>query len=87
MAKKRRKYNGPYAGEFLSRVAFPLGGIGAGMLCIEGAGALSHLSLRHRPEVFNEPCTFAAVSIKGGKPAARVLEGPKALNLQFLALR
>ncbi|MGO8055767.1 twin-arginine translocation signal domain-containing protein, partial [Rhizobium leguminosarum] len=27
----KRNYNGPYTGEFLNRVAFPIGGIGAGM--------------------------------------------------------
>jgi Glycosyl-hydrolase family 116, catalytic region/beta-glucosidase 2, glycosyl-hydrolase family 116 N-term len=72
----RRPYNGPYEGETLSRVAFPLGGIGAGMLCLEGAGALSHVSLLHHPDIFNEPCVFAAVWVKGEPSLARVLEGP-----------
>lgn len=71
-----RPYNGPYRGEYLSRVAFPLGGIGAGMLCLEGSGALSHVSLRNQPEVFNEPCTFAAIAVNGPHPVARVLQGP-----------
>ena len=70
----RRPYNGPYTGEHLSRIAFPLGGMGAGMVCLEGVGALSHVSLRHRPEVFNEPLLFAALWVKGAP--ARVLEGP-----------
>ncbi|MCX7866494.1 MAG: non-lysosomal glucosylceramidase [Limisphaera sp.] len=65
-----------YEGERLRRVAFPLGGFGAGMLCLEGTGALSHVSLRHRPEIFHEPVTFGAVCIRGEKPVARVLEGP-----------
>jgi Glycosyl-hydrolase family 116, catalytic region/beta-glucosidase 2, glycosyl-hydrolase family 116 N-term len=72
----RRRFNDVYTGENLNRVAFPLGGIGAGMICLEGTGALSHVSLRHRPEVFHEPCVFAAVSIKGQPSASRVLEGP-----------
>jgi len=72
----RRRYNGEYAGERLNRVAFPMGGMGAGMICLEGTGALSHFSLRHRPQVFNEPCTFAAVCVKAKKNVARVLEGP-----------
>ncbi len=72
----RGGFEGSYAGEKLNRVAFPLGGIGAGMLCLEGSGALSHFSLRHKPEVFNEPCVFAAISIKGSPDKARVLEGP-----------
>ena len=71
-----RKYNEEYAGERLDRVAFPMGGMGAGMICLEGTGALSHFSLRNRPEVFNEPLTFAAVCIKGQPNLARVLEGP-----------
>jgi hypothetical protein len=70
------RFNGAYEGEFLNRVAFPLGGIGAGMICLEGTGALSHVSLRNRPEVFNEPCVFAALCVKGTSPVARVLEGP-----------
>ena len=70
------KYQGEYSGERLSRVAFPLGGMGAGMICLEGSGALSHVSLRHKPEVFHEPCTFAAICVKGPTNVARVLEGP-----------
>ncbi|MGA2659917.1 MAG: GH116 family glycosyl hydrolase [Verrucomicrobiota bacterium] len=72
----QRLYNAEYAGEQLNHVAFPLGGLGAGMVCLEGTGALSHVSLRHRPEVFNEPCVFAAISVRGQRPVARVLEGP-----------
>src|SRR5204862_4949004 len=55
----RREFNSPYTGTHLNQVAFPLGGIGAGMICLEGTGALSHLSLRNRPDVYNEPCVFA----------------------------
>src|SRR2546422_3988327 len=74
--KATRPYNGEYSGAHVGHVAFPLGGIGAGMLCLEGTGALSHVSLRNHPEVFNEPAIFAAVSIKGRHQIARVLEGP-----------
>jgi len=76
VAGPQSKYDGEYSGERLSRVAFPMGGMGAGMICLEGTGALSHVSLRHRPEVFHEPCTFAAISIKSPTRVARVLEGP-----------
>ena len=71
-----RAYNGPYEGANLERVAFPIGGIGAGMFCLEGTGAVSHMSVRGILQFFNEPCTFAAVAIKGGTNVARVLEGP-----------
>ena len=65
-----------HTGEHLARVAFPLGGIGAGMICLEGTGALSHVSLRHHPQVYHEPMVFAAVCVKGETHVARVLEGP-----------
>ncbi len=72
----QRPYNGPYKGPFLNRVAFPIGGIGAGMICLEGTGAISHVSLRHQMDVFNEPCTFAALCVKGKDGnVAKVLEG------------
>jgi uncharacterized protein (DUF608 family) len=74
--KRKEGYNSPHRGERLNRIAFPMGGMGAGMICLEGTGALSHFSLRHRPEVFNEPCTFAAIAIAGRPDLARVLEGP-----------
>jgi uncharacterized protein (DUF608 family) len=70
------RFNAVYTGEHLSRIAFPMGGMGAGMICLEGLGAFSHVSLRHRPEVFHQPCLFAAVSVKGQPGAAKVLEGP-----------
>ncbi|MEP6830095.1 MAG: GH116 family glycosyl-hydrolase, partial [Rhizomicrobium sp.] len=71
-----RAFNGPYRGDHLGQIAFPMGGIGAGMICLDGTGALSHVSIRNRPEFFNEPCVFAAIAIKGPQPIARVLEGP-----------
>src|ERR1700729_2550212 len=71
-----RAFNTEYSGEHLEQVAFPMGGIGAGTICLEGAGALSHVSIRNRPEIFNEPCIFAAIAIKANPAVARVLEGP-----------
>ncbi len=70
------EFNGAYRGEYLNRVAFPLGGLGAGMVCLEGTGALSHVSLRNRMEFFHEPCVFAALSVRGENGCtAKVLEG------------
>jgi uncharacterized protein (DUF608 family) len=68
-------YNSYYSGKYLDRVAFPIGGIGAGMFCLEGTGAVSHMSVRNHPEVFNEPCMFAAISVKGLENGTKVLEG------------
>ncbi len=72
----KKEYNGSYAGSYLNRIAFPIGGIGAGMICLEGTGAISHVSVRNQPDVFKEPCSFAAISIKGVENGAKVLEGP-----------
>lgn len=71
----RREFNGGYQKEYLDRIAFPIGGIGAGMFCLEGTGAISHVSLRHHPDVMNEPYAFAAISVKGIENGAKVLEG------------
>jgi uncharacterized protein (DUF608 family) len=72
---KVKKYQGPS----LNRVAFPLGGMGAGMICLEGAGSFTSVSLRHLPRIYFEPLLFSALSIKqpdGSPNLARVLEGP-----------
>src|SRR3954467_10944753 len=71
----KRKYNAPYTGEFLNRLAFPIGGLGAGMFCLEGTGAISHMSVRNHPDIFNEPSLFAAIAIKGLANGVKVLEG------------
>jgi uncharacterized protein (DUF608 family) len=90
MPKQQTIYNEVYAGERLNRVAFPLGGMGAGMICLEGTGAFSHFSVCNKPDMFNEPCVFSAICIRGESPTAagseplpqgeeniaRVLEGP-----------
>jgi len=71
-----RPFNGPYQGSFLERIAFPLGGIGAGMVCLEGSGCISHVSVRNTPDIFNEPFMFGAISVKLTPNGAKVLEGP-----------
>ena len=69
-------YNGSYSGDHIRRIAFPLGGIGAGMICLEGTGTISHVSVRNKMDIFNEPCSFAALCIKEpGGNVAKVLEG------------
>jgi uncharacterized protein (DUF608 family) len=72
---EKRAYNDSYSGPNLNRIAFPIGGIGAGMFCMEGTGAISHMSVRNRPDFYNEPYMFAAISLKGIKNGAKVLEG------------
>src|SRR6185369_7867930 len=57
-SKGSRQYNSPYTGEYLNRIAFPIGGIGAGMFCMEGTCAISHMSVRNKPNIYNEPSLF-----------------------------
>ncbi|HUS93038.1 MAG TPA: GH116 family glycosyl hydrolase [Phycisphaerae bacterium] len=76
MTDTARAFNGPYEGRYTEKIAFPLGGFGAGMVCLEGRGALSHVSLRHRPDLCHEPLVLSAVFVRGAEPPARVLEGP-----------
>lgn len=75
-AESSHQYNGSYTGDYLNRIAFPIGGMGAGMFCIEGSGAISHMSVRNRPDVFNVPVMFGAICVKGVKNGAKILEGP-----------
>jgi len=74
--KSEKNYCSTYKGQHLDRIAFPVGGIGAGMICIEGTGAFSHVSVRNTVEVYNEPLMFAAISIKGMENGTKLLEGP-----------
>mgnify|MGYP001535554742 FL=1 len=71
-----RIYNSSYSGKYNNRIAFPIGGIGTGMYCLEGTGYISHMSVWHRPEMFHEPGMFAALYIKHVPNGAKVLEGP-----------
>lgn len=74
---RRQEFDAGYEGEHAQHIAYPLGGIGAGMVCLDGGGALTKVSVRNRPELLNEPLIFAAVSVKeDGGVTARVLEGP-----------
>src|SRR3569833_628630 len=72
----QRGFNEIYQGEYLNHIAFPLGGIGAGMFCLEGTGALTKFSLRNHPDLLSEPKVFSAICSKGEPNTARVLEGP-----------
>jgi uncharacterized protein (DUF608 family) len=74
--KPMPEFNTAFTGDRLNRIAFPMGGIGAGMICLEGTGAISHVSVRHKPDVFNEPFMFGAIAIKGLDHGTKVLEGP-----------
>lgn len=72
----KRTYNSAYTGEHLNRIAMPIGGIGAGMFCLEGTGSIAQVSVRNHPEMFNDPGIFAAIAVKGIANGAKLLEGP-----------
>ena len=72
---KNRAFNGKYEGAYNNRIAFPIGGMGTGMYCIEGTGFFSHMSVRNQPDLYNEPLMFAALHVKGLENGAKILEG------------
>ena len=80
-AKSHKHVHGEYSGECLDHVAFPMGGIGAGMICLEDSRLRTCRC--DRRALGNEPCTFAAISIAGTKKVARVLEGPVPARKRF----
>lgn len=68
-----------FTGKQLDMIAFPMGGIGAGMMCLQGRGSLGSISLRHRPDYRFNPNLFSAVSVKqNGEWVSRVVESPVA---------
>ena len=72
-------FNGPYTGRNLEQIAFPIGGLGAGMYCLEGNGSLTSVSVNHGMEFYKAPACFAAVCVLGDSPEkneALLLEGP-----------
>ena len=67
------------------QIAFPLGGIGTGCICLNGEGGLQDFSIRHKPkfsslpdEVANELNTDAAFALLHlpGENITRLVEGP-----------
>ena len=70
----RHIYNSYYSGKYLDRIAFPVGGIGAGMFCLEGTGAISHMSVRNSPDVLMSHVCLQPFHLKV-KNGTKVLEG------------
>lgn len=64
-----------YRGRKLDNVSYPMGGFGAGMVCLEGTGSFGSVSVRNEPNIYLDPNMFAAVYFDGEKQSARVLEG------------
>jgi uncharacterized protein (DUF608 family) len=74
-----------FSGDRATQVAMPVGGLGAGCLCVNGSGGLQDFSLRARPETSALPAgftsnspeaAFAILHIKGAASVTKVVEGP-----------
>jgi uncharacterized protein (DUF608 family) len=71
-----------FTAEHLLQIAMPLGGIGAGCVCLNGYGGLQDFSIRHKPQRTALPdrrrrkdAAFALLRIKGND-VTRLVEGP-----------
>src|SRR5471030_1067777 len=60
----------------LDHLCWPLGGLGASLLGLTGAGGLDRISIRHRPDHHGNSHCFAALAVAGKPELARMLEGP-----------
>jgi uncharacterized protein (DUF608 family) len=72
-----------FSGTDLLQIAMPMGGIGAGCICLNGVGGLQDFSIRHAPATTALPDgwgysdgAFAIIHIKGESPITKLLEGP-----------
>ncbi len=72
-----------YSGRDLLQIALPLGGIGAGCVCLNGYGGVQDFSIRGHPATSamedghdTTDAAFALIHIRGDDQATRLLEGP-----------
>ena len=72
-----------FTGERATQVAMPLGGIGAGCICLNGYGGLQDFSIWNRPATTALPegyspskAAFAILHVKGTTPVTKLIEGP-----------
>jgi uncharacterized protein (DUF608 family) len=74
-----------FSGDRATQVAMPIGGLGAGCICINGVGGLQDFSIRTHPQTTALPAgftsnspeaAFAILHIKGAAPVTKLVEGP-----------
>jgi len=72
-----------YSGPNLLQIAMPMGGIGAGCICLNGVGGLQDFSIRNAPATSALPDgwgyndgAFGLIHIKGENSVTKLLEGP-----------
>ncbi len=72
-----------FSGDATTQIAMPLGGIGAGCICLNGYGGLQDFSIWNRPSTTALPqgfspsqAGFAILHVKGASPVTKLVEGP-----------
>ena len=72
-----------FTGDRATQIALPLGGIGAGCICLNGYGGLQDFSIWNHPSTTALPegfasskAAFAILHIKGAAPVTKLVEGP-----------
>jgi uncharacterized protein (DUF608 family) len=72
-----------FTGDKAAQIAMPLGGIGAGCICLNGYGGLQYFSIENHPSTTALPngfapskAAFAILHIKGASPVTKLVEGP-----------
>ena len=72
-----------YQGDHLTQIAMPMGGLGAGCVCLNGYGGLQDFALRNKPATSAMPdghaeteAAFALLHVKGERPVTKLIEGP-----------
>ena len=73
------------SGDTATQVSMPMGGIGAGSICLNGYGGLQDFSIHERPETTSLPegfscnspeAAFAVLHVKGSSSVTKLVEGP-----------
>jgi len=72
-----------FSGDSATQIAMPLGGIGAGCICLNGYGGLQDFSIWNHPGTTALPegyasskAAFAILHIRGASPVTKLVEGP-----------
>jgi uncharacterized protein (DUF608 family) len=72
-----------FQGDKTTQIAMPIGGIGAGCICLNGYGGVQDFSIWNRPATTALPegyspskAAFAILHVKGASPVTKLIEGP-----------
>ncbi len=72
-----------FSGDRATQVAMPVGGIGAGCICVNGYGGVQDFSIWNHPSTTALPegyassqAAFAILHVKGTTPVTKLIEGP-----------